>query len=207
MVREGTATEERDTRAVRRDAMREKILKAAWRIARRDGLAALSLREIAKVVGMRAPSLYSYFDSKHAIYDAMFAQGNKELMEHMARTAPSADLSRHLRERARLMFEFNRGDITRYQLMFQRTIPGFEPSPESYAHAVTIYDSLRRHFADAGYTDQRVLDLWTALISGMFQQQIANEPESDRWERLIDDAVDMFLKHIGYPSKRKGATR
>ena len=32
---------------------------------------------------MRAQSLYSYFDSKHAIYDAMFQEGNEELLRRM----------------------------------------------------------------------------------------------------------------------------
>ncbi len=36
---------------------------------------ALSLRELADAVGIRASSLYTYFGSKEAIFDAMFAQG------------------------------------------------------------------------------------------------------------------------------------
>ena len=62
-----------DTRAVRRDVTRERILEAAWELARDQGLAAVSLREVAARVGMRAPSLYTYFPSKNAIYDAMYA--------------------------------------------------------------------------------------------------------------------------------------
>jgi hypothetical protein len=40
------------------------------------------------------------------------------------------------------------------------------------------------------------LDLWTALTSGLVWQQIANEPGGDRWARLVDDVVDMFLAHV-----------
>ncbi|TMK84168.1 MAG: helix-turn-helix transcriptional regulator, partial [Actinobacteria bacterium] len=65
----------RDRRAERREATKAEILDAAWEVVRAEGLAALSLRDLAAKVGMRAPSLYSYFDSKHAIYDAMFLQG------------------------------------------------------------------------------------------------------------------------------------
>ena len=32
---------------------------------------------------MRQPSLYEYFDSKHALYDAMFADGNRQLLERL----------------------------------------------------------------------------------------------------------------------------
>src|SRR5215472_3019213 len=71
----------RDRRAERREATRAEILAAAWELVRAEGLAALSLRDLARRVGMQAPSLYSYFDSKHAIYDAMFAQGAQDFLE------------------------------------------------------------------------------------------------------------------------------
>ena len=66
-------TPNRDRKAERREATRQEILSAAWAVAREQGLAQLTLREVAERVGMRAPSLYSHFPSKNAIYDAMFA--------------------------------------------------------------------------------------------------------------------------------------
>ena len=73
-----------DTRAIRRDATRARIRDAAWDLARRDGLAAITLREVARRVGMRAPSLYTYFGSKNAMYDAMYADGARQLAETLA---------------------------------------------------------------------------------------------------------------------------
>lgn len=60
---------ELSVRVRRREQTRREILEAAWRLAGRDGVASLSLRDLAREVGMRAPSLYTYFDSKAAIYD------------------------------------------------------------------------------------------------------------------------------------------
>src|SRR6478736_1670143 len=74
----------RDRRAERREATRTEILDAAWALARSEGLAGLSLRDIATKIGMRPPSLYWYFDSKHAIYDAMFSDGNRTLLARLA---------------------------------------------------------------------------------------------------------------------------
>ena len=65
----------------RRATARRKILDAAWTVAREQGVAALTLREVADRVGIRAPSLYSHFDSKHAIYDAMFGESWQELLD------------------------------------------------------------------------------------------------------------------------------
>ena len=71
----------RDRRSERHAATRAEILAAAWELARAEGVAGLSLRDLARTVGMQAPSLYSYFDSKHAIDDAMFAEGATEFLE------------------------------------------------------------------------------------------------------------------------------
>src|SRR4051794_9297628 len=70
----------RDRRAERREATRREIVDEAWALVREQGLAALSLRDLARRVGMQAPSLYGYFPSKHAIYDAMFGEGCRDFL-------------------------------------------------------------------------------------------------------------------------------
>ena len=52
--------------ADRRSQRRGQILAAAWDIAAESGLAAVSLHEVARRVGIRQPSLYGYVSSKHA---------------------------------------------------------------------------------------------------------------------------------------------
>ncbi len=101
---------------------------------------------------MQAPSLYQYFAAKHAIYDAMFAQGNHELAERLS-GLETADPVENLRSEARAFVEFCVEDPVRYQLLFQRPIPGFEPSPESYNIAVTLLQKTRRLLAAAGLGD------------------------------------------------------
>jgi AcrR family transcriptional regulator len=51
----------------------------------RDGLAAVSLRDLGEAVGLRQPSLYVYFMSKLVLYDAMFADGYRQLLDFVAR--------------------------------------------------------------------------------------------------------------------------
>lgn len=177
---------------------RERILATAWDLCREDGLASLSLRALAARVGMRAPSLYTYFGAKHAIYDAMFRQGQEQLAEVMGDLYETRPVTRELlRTGLRRWFAFCTADPARYQLLYQRTIPGFEPSEESYAHAVAHLERLARVLADAGITDARTVDMWTAVTSGLVDQQIANEPGGDRWAHLLDEAVDMLCDHTG----------
>src|SRR5437870_4657405 len=100
----------RDRRAERREATRTEILDAAWELAREQGLAGLSLRDVAAKVGMRPPSLYWYFDSKHAIYDAMFAEGNRLLLERIGGADWPTEPRALLRTMARTFVEFSAED-------------------------------------------------------------------------------------------------
>lgn len=197
MLGEATA----DWQSKRREAARREILAAAWAVARENGLGALTLREVAARVGMRAPSLYSHFASKHAIYDAMYGQAWAEYdraAEAVVRHLP-AEPRRVLREVARRYFEFATADMPRHQLMDLRTIPDFTPSDESYASAVRVYDRFRTVMASIGITADEDLDLFVALIGGLADSQWANDPGGDRYARLLDRAVDMYADALHLP--------
>jgi AcrR family transcriptional regulator len=195
----------RDRRAERREATRAEILEAAQQLIREHGVAGLSLRDLGQQVGMRAQSLYSYFDGKHAIYDALFHQGATELLERTVALEVADDPRAKVRRMSRLFFDFCVEDQARYQLLFQRTIPGFEPSPESFAPSVEDLEIARQALVEAGGTDPRDLDLLTGLVTGLIDQQISNDPGGDRWYRLLDDALDMFFAHI--EARKKGRKR
>ena len=199
-------TPSRDRRAERREATRAEILEAAWEQVRAEGLGALSLRDLARRVGMQAPSLYSYFDSKHAIYDAMFAQGAQQFLDLERAVPTTGDVLHDLQTGSRLFVTFCTEDPARYQLMFQRPIPGFEPSPESYAISVEALQIVRDRLNEAGLTDPRDLDLLTAIGAGLSAQQVSNDPGGDRWVRLVDEAIEMFFDHVS-ARNRKGTRK
>ncbi len=183
-------------RAEIRDRRRRQILDAAWAIARESGIATVGLREVARRADMRAPSLYEYFDSKHAIYDAMFAEGYDEFL----RLAPASDDARPPRRVAVAwlgrFFTFCRADVARYQLLFQPAVPGFHPSDESMLKAQRALAMLDEFFGRAGTTRPGAAEIWTALVTGMVNQQVANDPAGHRWERLAEEAVEMFFHHF-----------
>jgi AcrR family transcriptional regulator len=193
----------RDRRAERREATKAEILDAAWELVRAEGLAALNLRDLAAKVGMRPPSLYSYFNSKHAIYDAMFLQGNLELLARYQDQPEPTDPVTALRAGGQLFVKFGVEDPARAQLLFMRTIPGFEPSEETYDVAVRIVNLGKARLSRCGIP-LGYFDLWTALLSGVVWQQIANEPGGDRWARWVDDVAEMFLAHV---DKNSGASK
>lgn len=190
-----------DRKTARRERTRREILDAAWQVARDQGLTGLTLRDVADRVGMRAPSLYSHFDSKHAIYDAMYGEAwaDYEATTAAARGGLTDDMRAAAHLIVRGFFDFAVADPVRYQLMNQRTIPGFEPSPESYAPAVRVLEAAYAVAAERGVTDPDDVALLIALMTGLIDQQLANDPGGDRFSHLLPRAVDMWCDAVGVP--------
>jgi AcrR family transcriptional regulator len=152
----------------------------------------LSLHALAKEVGMRQPSLYAYFDSKNALYDAMFADGNRELLARMDSLDLPADSRAALKVLLGTFADFALEDPARNSLLFRRVIPGFEPSPESYALAVEALSRAAAAMNEAGITDSGDIDCMVAMVAGLIEAQLSNEPGGDRWLRHLDRMVDLL---------------
>jgi AcrR family transcriptional regulator len=194
----------RDRKAERRLAVRREIMDAAWQVARDKGLAQVTLRDVAELVGMRPPSLYSHFASKNAIYDAMFGDAWTQFLEHTKamevdepRTSRAA-----LRFYARVFFDFAVELPARHQLMNLRTIPDFTPSSDAYAPSVAVMENHIARMARHGVHRQDDIDLYIAIVSGLIDTQLSNDPGGDRWSRLLDRAIDMYADNVGITDER-----
>ena len=71
-------------------------------------------------------------------------------------------------------------------------IPGFEPSPESYALAVEALGRVVAVMNEAGITDHGDIDCMVAMVAGLIEAQLSNEPGGDRWLRHLDRMVDLL---------------
>jgi AcrR family transcriptional regulator len=198
-----------DWREARRRSARDAIVDAAWAVVGEEGLAGLSLRDLARRAGITTPTVYAYFDSKNAIYDAMFGEAATQFAQAMTEPYDCDDPGEVLVASVHRFFEFCTSDPARYQLLFQRTLPGFEPSPESYAPAERALAGARKLLALNGITEARHLDLWTALVTGLVDQQVANDPGGGRWTRLIEESAAMFVAHCrrAAPASRRDRSR
>jgi AcrR family transcriptional regulator len=179
------------------------ILDTARMVMREEGVAALSMQELARRLGMRAPSLYNYFSGKMGIYDALFRLGFTLFSEHMAKTIQGAltwqeDLSRIFD--AYMTFAMQNPDL--YQLCFERPIPGFEPSEESLNLSFGLLhqtyeriECLYGKFNTEIQPDQ-ARDLVIAMMHGLTALHMANEPHlpvgQGRFGALIPTAISIL---------------
>ncbi len=129
----------------------------------------------------------------------MFGDAWSQCHGHLvaALTPPPRTARAAIRRVARAFFDFCVSDLARHQLMNQRTIPGFEPSPEAYAASIATYQVMLTEGARWGIVRQQDTDLMAALIGGLVDGQLANDPGGQRYARLIDRAMDMFADELG----------
>ncbi len=201
-----------DRVAVRRQATIEEALDQAERIVAEHGAGAVTIAEIARRMGIRPPSLYKYFPSLHGVYDALFARGNARLAAYVDDAVRTLDpgLDRLL-EATRAIVRWSMLHRGLAPLLFWRPIPGFEPSPASYALAQHLVERSRADLATAARLGElapdadsdEVFRLFTSLSAGLCSQQLANEPEatyeSGLFTSLTDEALDMFVQRYAPP--------
>lgn len=118
---------------MRRQQRIEDALDAAVAIMAEAGVGGLSMSEIARRLGMRQPSLYKYFRSLHAVYDALFARGvARSGAAVQAAVAAQPQGLASIRAASRALVRWAVENPVLAQLMYWRPVPGFAPAlPES----------------------------------------------------------------------------
>ena len=189
MARRATADEgetgRTDRRARRRRETIEEILDIATDVMTEHGVNGLTLAEVARRLGVQTPSLYKYFPSISAVYDALFeraASANLEVLRAgMEAGEPGLDaLTKGLEATGRWVLQHQ----ALAQLLFWRPVPNFEPSTDAFAPSEEIARIQRQAIADAvtaGELGEGAIDeagyMVAILIKGVLTQAMANEPQ------------------------------
>jgi AcrR family transcriptional regulator len=199
-----------DRRHLRRAETIEQIVGVAIDVMAEHGVAGLSLGEVARRIGIRPPSLYVYFDSKAALYDAVFARGWREVdaaMDGVGEPEDATDLPAFALTMAQTYLRWTIEHPVYAALMAWRPVPGYAPSPQAYEPAVQVLDRSRdvmRRLQDLGLFDaaadpDEILRAWTAVMSGVMTQQLANAPdepfETGAFTTMLPQLVAMLLAH------------
>lgn len=193
-------------------------LDTAVSIIETGGAGAVTVSEIARRMGMKSPSLYKYFPSLRSIYDALFERGNVEINAFVDTAVEGAapGLERLLAA-SHAVLRWSHANRGLAQLMFWRPIPGFVPSPQSFAPSQGLWQRCRDDLRAAARSGQLtraadsddVMRMLTATIGGIWSQQMSNQPDA-RYDEglftgLIDQLLTVFFAYYTPPS-RKGTS-
>jgi AcrR family transcriptional regulator len=194
-------------RNITRDEIIEDIIQIARDMIRADGAASLSFNAIARELGIKPPSLYTYFDSKHAIYDELFRRGWMLFLEEVEKYyMQEGSLYQKLVWLFESYMRFAQENPDYYQIMFQRPVPDFVPSEASLELSFTSlarFTEYLQHLLESegihpAMPYEQARDIIIALNHGLTEQHLANNPElpvgEGRYGGLIHQAVTVLLK-------------
>ena len=205
-----------DRRARRRQQTIDEILDIAIQVMAEEGVAGLSLSEVARRMGIQPPSLYKYFPSKLALYDALFQRGSRELLAVFRAAVAQAEPGwAALLAGIEAVMRRGLDHQVVAQLLNWRPVPGFEPSPEAFAPSVEFVQEVGRLLqtaVDRGQlhpdaASQEGTALLSVLVAGVMSQQLANQPDASFHEghftRLTPQVLELFRSAYP-PVTRKG---
>ncbi len=193
-------TEQMGRRQRRRRETIEEILDLAVEVMAENGAGGLALGEIARRMGIQPPSLYVYFDSKNAIYDAIFARGWAALLDSMAPLGQRLDDTNDGDDAPALLLivaqHFTRWAVENRsyaQLMFWRPCPAtsrrnqrsLQPSRSSRRTMRLFAELQRRGVIRADVDPGEVSTAWTVVISRRHQPAPVERADPDLRTRPI----------------------
>lgn len=206
---------------MRRAETIEQIVDVAVDVMAEHGVAGLSLGEVARRVGIRPPSLYVYFPSKNAVYDAVFARGWRQVLDAMSVYGEPDDATELRAYALDFGTSYVRWSVEHpvyAQLMGWRPVPNYAPSAEAYAPAVVVFERgvrIMGRLQELGLfrddvTPKQLLQTWTVLTTGVITQQLSNAPDepldSGTFTTMLPTLIDMYLAHFA-PGQRTAPPR
>jgi AcrR family transcriptional regulator len=111
-----------------RDATREEILASAWKQVSETGAVSLSLRAIAREMGMTAPGLYRYFPSRDDLVTVLIIEAFNSFSETLESSRDLCKPDDHVarfRAVCKAYFQWALSNPQKYALIFGTPVPGY----------------------------------------------------------------------------------
>ncbi|MGH8968465.1 MAG: TetR-like C-terminal domain-containing protein [Actinomycetes bacterium] len=165
--------------------LNERMVAATFQLLREEIPADLTVRRIATAAGTTTMALYTGFGSRDGLLDAVYAKGFEQLREHMEEVGRLGDPAEAVRQLLHAYRAFALANPGLYGLLFERVLPGFDPSPEVRSTALdTTFGLLAAQTGGLLGTDQQdtasrelAYTLW-ALTHGLVTLELSHAARS-----------------------------
>ncbi len=173
----------RPTRRQQIPQLQDAIKETAWRQIAETGAAALSLRSIARELGITAPAIYNYFADRDALVTALIVDAYTSLGESQIEAIavlPEADLRARFKALGLAYREWAITHSQRYQLIFGTPIPNYvAPDDVTFpaaAHAIVPLATTIQALYSSGQLRAERLTPMTPALKSMLEAWQKTEP-------------------------------
>ncbi|MCC6148365.1 MAG: TetR/AcrR family transcriptional regulator [Anaerolineaceae bacterium] len=119
-----------------RETTLEEIISTAWKQIAEQGVPALSLRAIAREMGMTAPGLYRYYPSRDDLVTALIKDAFDSFTRHLETARDEAFDANHVEQYRAVCLAYYQWAVlnpSRYALIFGSPVPGYQMTEAAYA--------------------------------------------------------------------------
>ncbi|MEV0589551.1 TetR/AcrR family transcriptional regulator [Nonomuraea sp. NPDC050310] len=178
------------------DELRGRLLDVAVKLLASDGPESLSMRRIASEAGCSTTVIYTMFGNREGLAEALYLEGFERVRKHMEAVPPRHDPFDYLTALGPAYRTACLAEPEYYSLMFERAIPGFEPSERARTLARAALNLLDRVISDcisAGYLiptqPRKIADALWAAAQGAISLERAGHLRDDRTYDAVTTAT------------------
>lgn len=185
---------------------KQKILEAASELFLEGGVKAMSVRAIAAKAGVSTIGIYSHFQGKQGILDALFIEATEMVSDAMDAGNGAKSPKAGMMANAEAYLDLAEQHYAHYRLFFGESDPDYTPSDEAQEIARAAFKKLRDHAAKlhpAGTPGQDIqetaLTFWALLhgFVGLTRHMGATRAGVADWRALImrtvEEKLDRYL--------------
>ncbi len=194
--------------------LRRAIMDAALEMTAESGLASLSLREIARRIGVTTGAPYHHFKDRQTLLVELAIEGYSELFEAMSLALKNAKSAEGEVEAAAAAYlQFGRSYPAKYAIMFSGELVTHSCAGEMLLIANRCLDLVRASIADTGKLGpaesvEAAFCAWSLLhgILMLDQNAVLQESQAEQ-KRLATKGVLAIMNGLGGRSSRTAAVR
>ncbi len=193
--------------------LKERIIQAAWHQIAREGAPALSLRAIARALGIAAPSIYNYFADRDELVTTLILEAYASFGDRQMEAFESVSPQDSRAKLYAIGLAYRNWAVEypeRYHLIFGTPIPGYAAPRERISQvatrSLTALQNVVEEFARSGQMKEAALSLaeselaeiavliWTR-VHGLVSVIISNNlpPICNDGDKLFQHEMDLIL--------------
>lgn len=172
------------------------------------GFEGVSMRELAKQVGIAPSVLYHHFETKEDLLKEMYLQANRELGTARALLDTKKTFSQMLDQRIKFQFEHAEQIVAvlkyymHYRLQFEANERGFLPV-KTYLHIEEILELAQKNHEYSFPNIEREAKVITHAINGFILEYFPDQPKPKQLNE-ITQLISEFVLRAVHPYKSIG---
>ncbi|GAA3689820.1 TetR/AcrR family transcriptional regulator [Nonomuraea antimicrobica] len=183
------------------DELRARLLDVAVKLLQSDGADSLTMRRIAAEAGCTTTVIYTTFGNREGLAEALYLEGFERFRRLLEAVPQRRSPFEHLTALGPAYRQACLAEPGYYSLMFERAIPGFEPSERARTLARAALNILDRVIADcisAGYLvptqPRKIADaFWAAAQGAISLERAGHLRDGGTYETVTSAIIRSYL--------------